>query len=288
MTSTPRRPVSDLVAMTKPGIASMVLVTTGVGFVLASTGPFAWPAFLAGLAGVALAGSASSVLNQVMEVDFDRLMLRTRRRPLPAGRLSIRTATWFGVGLGAGGIVMLALWTNALTAGLTAATLLSYLFIYTPLKRRTPLNTIAGAFPGAMPPLLGWTAASGHIEAGGLALFGILFLWQLPHFLAIAWLYREDYVRGGFRMLTYYDPDGRMTGRHMVLHCVSLVVASLVPVALGLAGALYVVGALVVGAVFLLSAIQFWRQRSQTSARLAMAASLAYLPVVFGLLVTGL
>jgi protoheme IX farnesyltransferase len=274
--------------MTKPGIAAMVLLSTGVGAYLAAPEPLSLGLWFGAILGVGLAGSASSVLNQVLERDLDARMQRTSDRPLPAGRLTARQATLFGIVLGSVGVGLLLRLTNPLTAALAAATLLAYLFIYTPLKQKTSWNTLAGAVPGAMPPLLGWTAVRGEIELGGLVLFVLLFLWQLPHFLSIAWLYRDDYRRGGFRMATLHDSGGERTGRSMTVCCAFLLVASLLPTLTGMAGSLYLVGALAFGGWFLVSCMLFWKHRTRTAARSVLGASLAYLPVALGLLAAGL
>jgi protoheme IX farnesyltransferase len=266
----------------------MVLLATFCGFFLADpAGARGEAALLAALAGVLLAAASSSVLNQVIEREPDGRMERTRDRPLPAGRLSAATATVWGAALGAGGVLLLARFANALTAALAASTLLAYLVVYTPLKRRTALNTVVGAIPGAMPPVLGWTAAAGRLESGALCLFAILFLWQLPHFLSIAWLYRDDYRRGGYRMLPFYDPDGTLTARQMVLHCAGLVMVSLVPYGIALAGGGYLTGSLFLGALFLAAALRFGRTRTEEAARSVLRASLVYLPVLLALLVLG-
>lgn len=288
MNASPRRPLADLVGMTKPGIAVMVLVTTAAGFLLGRDGEVPPLLFYMTLLGVGLSGCASSVLNQVMEREFDSLMERTRGRPLPCGRLPVGGAALFGVALGSAGVALLLVFVHPLCAWLTAGTLLTYLFVYTPLKRLTPLNTIAGALPGAMPPLLGWVAASGRLDPGAWMMFIILFLWQLPHFLSIAWLYREDYRRGGYRMLTLLDDSGELTGRRMTFHTALLILVSLLPVMQGLAGPVYLVGSLLVGGLFFRASLAFWRSHTDAAARVALGASLAYLPVVYGLLAVGM
>lgn len=277
----------DLIAMTKPRIAVMVLLATLCGFTLAEPGAVGSPSLPAALIGVLLAASSSSVLNQVMEREQDGRMERTRDRPLPAGRMGAAAAATWGVALGVAGVVLLARFANDLTAGLAAATLLAYLLVYTPLKRKTSLNTVVGAIPGAMPPVLGWTAAAGRLEAGALCLFAILFLWQLPHFLSIAWLYRDDYRRGGYRMLPLYDQDGSLTARQMVLHCVGLVLVSLVPYAIALGGGGYLAGALILGVLFLVATLRFDRDRTPGAAKVVLRASLVYLPGLLALLVLG-
>jgi protoheme IX farnesyltransferase len=212
-------------------------------------------------------------------------MHRTENRPLPAGRLTALEVLLVGLVLGAVGVAYLALalpkpWA-AVVAGFTFA---SYVFVYTPLKRLTTLNTLVGAIPGALPPVIGWVAAGGSLGPGVLALFAILFLWQVPHFLAIAWIYREDYARAGLQMLPVFDPDGRLTGRFMVVYCLALLAASLGPVMLGGAGLLYLTGAVVLGVSFLTSALRFWRSSSSEQARRVLKASLLYLPVLLALL----
>lgn len=271
--------------LTKARLTLLVLLTTLVGFLIGSTGPVQLLLLLHTIVGTALLASGASALNQLLERDLDALMHRTEDRPLPSGRMRPRTAMALGLA-GAGlGLVYLALAVNLPTSLLGAVTVVAYLCIYTPLKRISTLNTVIGAVPGAMPPLMGWVAARGDLSAGGWALFAIQFFWQLPHFLAIAWLYREDYARAGFRMLPVVDPDGRQTGFQAVGHALGLLAVSLSPFVLRLAGGTYLVAALGCGTAFLLMAIRFARRLDRQSARGLFLASILYLPLLLGLMV---
>ena len=277
---------SDLLELTKPRITLLVSVTTAAGFLLAlPPGRFPLALFVHAVLGTGLVAAGSAVLNQYVERDLDARMRRTARRPLPAGRIPPDLALGWGALLGATGIVELALAVNPLTALLAAATLAAYVFVYTPLKTRTSLATIVGAVPGAAPPLLGWTAAAGEIALGGWILFAILFLWQLPHFLAIAWLYRDDYRAAGMPLLTVNDPEFGRTARQSALWTVALLPVSLLPSAVGLTGAAYLVGALLLGAAFLAVALGFARSPSPVSARRLLLASVSYLPALLVILV---
>jgi len=285
-----RERVGLYVELTKPRITFMVLVTTVAGFVLAPTvslvaggwGSLPLALLFHALAGTALTASSSSVLNQVIERDQDARMRRTAARPLPSGKLERGRALVFGVALGVLGVVWLALGTNLLTAILGAVTLVSYVLIYTPLKRVSSLATVVGAAPGAMPPVMGWAAATGTLGPGAWALFGILFFWQLPHFLAIAWMYRADYERGGFPMLPVVEPDGRSTARQSVIWAAALIPLSLVPTALGLVGSVYAAGALVLGVGYLAASVAFGRRRTGPAARKLLLVSVLYLPGILG------
>jgi protoheme IX farnesyltransferase len=229
--------------------------------------------------GTALVASGASGLNQWVERDSDARMRRTENRPLPAGRLVPAEALALGVVLAAGGLVyLLASVRQPLTAGLAGLALVGYVGVYTPLKRITTLNTLVGAVPGALPPVIGWTAVTGRLDVQALSLFLIVFVWQVPHFLAIAWMYRDDYARAGFRILPVQDARGEQTGREMVRYCLTLIPVSLLPAALELAGPLYVVAALVLGGLFLRSCVGFARSPSLVRGRRALRASLIYLP----------
>jgi len=279
-----RAAAADWVELTKPGITTMVVVTALVGFVVGSPGP-AWGALMvAALAGTGLVAAGASALNQVMERDTDALMLRTRSRPLPAGRLGVAPARTFGALLSASGLACLVLACGALAAAVAFATWASYLFVYTPLKRRTQLATLVGAVPGALPPVIGWAAARGRLEPAAFILFAIVFLWQVPHFLAIAWLYRDDYARGGFPMLPVLDREGTFTARQAVLHSVSLLVVSLAPAVAGFAGPAYVAGAVLLGLSLTFFALRLARARDLVSARVLFLASVLYLPALSSLL----
>ncbi len=271
---------ADLLEMTKPRITVMVALTAALGFFLSQEGPISYLRFLHAILGTSLLSSGASVLNQLIEKDTDALMKRTADRPLPGGRVRSDFAFYYGTGLCVLGLFELALGTNALTALLGAATLAGYVVIYTPMKKVSSLATLVGAVPGAIPPMMGWTAATGEIAPGAWALFGILFLWQLPHFLAIAWMYRTDYARGGFPMLPVVDPTGKRTGRQAVLWGAALIPVSLAPSALDLTGATYFVGALALGLAFLGSCFAFARAISFQTARRVLRVSIVYLPVI--------
>lgn len=268
----------------KARLTLLVLLTTLVGFYLGARGPMGYALMVHALLGTALLASGAAALNQLIERRQDALMQRTSGRPLPSGRLQPETVRAFGLVCSVGGLVYLALATNLLTASVGAITLTSYLFIYTPLKRVTWLNTLVGAVPGALPPVMGWIAARGELSAEGWALFGILALWQLPHFFAIAWIYREEYARAGFKILPLVDPDGRRTARQSVAYTLALLVVSVCPFALKLAGPVYLISALMLGGAFLVCAIQFARQLTETKARQVFLASILYLPLLLATL----
>lgn len=270
--------LADFWEMTKPGITLMVTLTAGLGFLLAEQGSFSFVLLVHTLLGTGLISGGASVLNQVLERDSDALMTRTANRPLPAGRMNPDVALSFGVLLGITGLVELTVAVNLLTALLGAMALAGYVFVYTPLKKVSSLATVIGAIPGAIPPMMGWSAVRNELDAAAWVLFGILFFWQLPHFLAIAWLCREDYARGGFPMLTVLDPEGVRTGRQAILYGAALVPVSLLPSLLGLMGTVYFVGALAFGLVYLGFAFAFAQTRSNPGARRLMFASLLYFP----------
>jgi protoheme IX farnesyltransferase len=269
----------------KTRLTTLVLLTTFIGFYLGSIGPVDYLLLLNTLIGTALLACGSSVLNQWLEREHDAKMHRTEDRPLPTGRITPDAALKMGGILSAAGLAYLAFSVNLLTSVLGAATLILYVLIYTPLKRVTTLNTVIGAIPGALPPLMGWTAAQGQISIQGWSLFAILFFWQLPHFLAIAWMYREDYARGGFQMLPIVDPTGVRTGRQAVSHTLGLLVISFFPYLYKMVGTAYMVGALVLGIVFLVCAIQFARKLDRASARTLFFVSIIYLPLMMILMV---
>ena len=272
--------LADFWEMTKPGISLMVVLTAGLGFLLAEQGSFQFLLLLHTLIGTGLVSAGGSVLNHVLERDTDALMERTANRPLPTGRMNPDVALSFGVLLSVVGLVELALAVNLLTALLGAVAIAGYVFVYTPLKRVSSLATVIGAVPGAIPPMMGWSAVRNELDPAAWVLFGILFFWQLPHFLAIAWLCREDYARGGFPMLPVLDPEGTRTGRQAILYGAALVPVSLLPSLLGLMGTIYFVGALAFGLAYLGFSFAFAQARSNPGARRLMLASLLYFPAL--------
>jgi protoheme IX farnesyltransferase len=273
---------ADLQNLTKPRITLLILLTALLGFVLA--GGAVGVSAVGLLVGTALVSSGSSALNQILERHSDARMRRTENRPLPSGRLRPGDAVLWSVLLSAGGLLILALSVNLLTTGLAALTLVSYAFIYTPLKRVSSLATVVGAVPGALPPLGGWAAATGELPAAAFILFVIVFLWQMPHFLAIACLYRDDYRRGGMPMLPVVDEDGRFTALQVLVYNAALLPVSLLPTALGMAGGLYLAGAFLLGLGLNIAGLHFARCRTQTNARSLLLASVVYLPLLCGLL----
>ena len=282
--ATPRTRVLDFAELTKPRITFMVVVTTAAGYLMGAQGHASGLTLLHTIVGTALVASAASALNQWMERDTDRLMERTQNRPLPAGRLEPAVVLVFGISVGVFGITYLSRWVNGLTAGLGVGTLLLYLLAYTPMKRVSSLCTIVGAVPGALPPVMGWAAARGDLSVGAWVLFAVLFLWQIPHFLAIAWMYREEYRRGGQPMLPVLDREGVRTGRQIVLYCLALVPVSLLPTVIGLTGSIYFVGALLLGLLYLAAGAHAATRRTTDSARTLLRVSVVYLPLLLGLM----
>ena len=281
-----RTRLADYLALTKPRVAVLVLFTVAAGVLLAAGGQPDPLLLLHTVLATALVAGGASALNQLIEKNSDALMRRTENRPLPAGRLQPLEVWVFGVGLGVAGIVWLAVALRQPCTPLVAAfTFAAYVGAYTPLKSRTPLNTLVGAVPGALPPVIGWTAVRGTFGAEAWVLFAILFLWQVPHFLAIAWIYREDYGRAGLKMLPVVDPEGTQTGRNMIVYCLALIPASLAPILQGAAGPVYLGGAVLLGGGFLASAAAFSRAPSQGRARRVLRASLLYLPGLLLLLI---
>jgi protoheme IX farnesyltransferase len=279
------RRIADYVALTKPRLNFLVVLTSAAGYYLGAQSHIDLWTMASAVAGTALVAGGAAVLNQVYEVDTDALMRRTRLRPLPDRRVATPDATVFGASLSLFGLLLLAGRTNLLASLLALATLLVYLMVYTPMKRRTSVATLVGAVPGALPPLIGWTASRGAVTAGGLSLFAIVFLWQIPHFMAIAWLYRDDYGKAGFPLLPVVEPDGRRTGRHAVGFAAALIPATLAPVAVGVAGALYGAIAIVLGAALLWLAVRFARERTDAAARHLFFASIIYLPLVWAAMI---
>lgn len=274
---------ADLV---KARLTLLVLLTTLVGFYVGyNRGTMDYLLMFHALFGTALVASGAAALNQLLEREHDARMRRTASRPLPSGRLQPVTVMLFGGVCSLVGTVYLAFFVNSLTAVLGAVSLVSYLFIYTPLKRLTWLNTAVGAIPGALPPLMGWVAARGELSPGGWALFAILAFWQMPHFFAIAWIYKDEYARAGFKMLPGIDPDGSRTAQQSISHTLGLLLVSLYPFALHLAGSVYLVAALVLGGFYLWRAIQFGRRLDIPSAKRLFWASILYLPLLLIFLV---
>ena len=275
-----RRRLTDLIELTKPRVVAMVLVTTLVGFYLGSAGTLLVGTLLHTLLGTALAAAGTLALNQYVERDLDARMERTRHRPLPEGRVAAGEALAFGSLLLVAWLAWLALGVAVLPALVTAAIAVTYLLLYTPLKRVTSLCSIVGAIPGALPPVAGWAAAHGTLGLEPWVLFAIMFLWQIPHSLAIGRMYRDDYARAGFRLLPVVDIDGASTGAQVVSNCLALVPVALMPTLIGLAGPLYFLVALLLGVAFLWSAIGLARSRSASDARRLLFVSLVYLPVL--------
>jgi heme o synthase len=268
----------------KARLTLLVLLTTLAGFYVGSREAVDFSLMVHALFGTALVACGASALNQLLEKSYDARMRRTQDRPLPAGLLQPGTVLWVGLVSAMLGLLYIGVCVNIATSVLGAVSLTSYLFVYTPLKRVTWLNTLVGAIPGGLPPLMGWTAARGGWDAGGLILLALLAFWQVSHFMAIAWLYRDEYARAGFKMLPAVDPEGRRTGNQAVLHAFALLMVSLSPFLTRLAGPLYMVGASVLGVVFLWLAIRFRRHPDVSNARQLFHGSLLYLPLVLGLM----
>src|SRR6266508_4091518 len=271
--------------LTKPRITFLIVLTAAAGFALASQARIDYSGLVRAMVGIALLSSGIATINQYMERDLDALMRRTANRPLPSGRLLPLQALTFGVGLIVGAEIYLAVLVNPLTALLGLTVIAGYLFGYTPLKTKTSLSTMVGAFPGAVPPLIGWAAARGSIGLEAWVLFAILFLWQFPHFLAIAWMYREDYSRAGILMLPVVEPDGRVTAQQIVVYTVLLLPVSLLPTALGISGKVYLYGAIALGLLFLFCSLRAAFSKSRHEARRLLLASVIYLPLLFILMV---
>lgn len=279
-----RSRLGDFLTLTKPGITVMVAITAAVGFYVGSASGFDWLLFLHLTIGTLLSSAGASALNMLLERKLDALMDRTKGRPLASGRMAPVEAAVFGGILCAAGLAWLAVEVNLLTAGLSAATMVSYLALYTPLKTKSSVCTLVGAVPGALPPVMGWAAARGSLDMGGWVLFLILFFWQLPHFLALAWMYREDYARAGFPMLPVEEPTGASTGRQVVLQTLALLVVSFLPYGFDLAGEGYLIASLVLGAGFLGFGVAFAALRTRERASRLFLASIAYLPLLLGAL----
>jgi protoheme IX farnesyltransferase len=281
----PRTLVGVYAELGKARLSMMVVITAAVGFVLASGAAVDWLGLLATSAGTLLAALGANAWNQCVEVERDRRMERTRNRPLPAGRISPRHAQAFALLSGLAGPALLLFTTNALTAGLAMGCLLIYVLAYTPLKPISPLNTLVGAVCGALPPMLGWTAVTGQLDLGAWILGAILFVWQIPHFLALAWLYRADYARGGFRMLPMVDPDGGLTCNVALLYSAALLPLCLLLSYFGLTGAAFAYGATLLGAGLVALALRLYHLRTRSEARRLFLASIIYLPLLLIVLV---
>lgn len=279
----PGRSAVDFVMLTKPRVNVLVVFTTFVGFRLAAPDVDAL-LLLHALMGTTLVASGAAAINNVIERGIDARMRRTRSRALPGGRIAVREAAWFAAILSLAGVAQLALGANLLAAGVALATLVSYAFVYTPLKRVTSLSTVVGAVPGALPPVIGWTAATGALSIEAAILFAIVFLWQMPHVLAISWLYRDDYAQGGIRVLPVVEPDGASTARQAVAYSAALVPVSLLPTLLGFAGAVYFGGAFVAGLGMAASSLAFASSKTILNARRLFLVSLIYLPLLWVLL----
>ncbi|HLK51304.1 MAG TPA: heme o synthase [Bryobacteraceae bacterium] len=285
--------MSAYVALTKPGITWLIVASTAIGYVFGAPAGCGFIDFAARLdlwrlfhtlLGTALLASGTAALNQWWEREDDAKMRRTAARPIPSGAVTPSRALLFGVAISLAGFGELILGVNRASAVLGLATLATYLFVYTPLKRRSWLSTAVGAIPGAMPPVIGFAAAGGSAAASAAMLFAILFLWQFPHFYAIAWMYREDYARAGIRMLPVVEPDCRSTARQMLISCIALMIASVVPAGLGVSGFYYAAGALALGCWLLYSILRVSRERTRLRARGVLLGSVVYLPVLYCLL----
>ena len=276
--------LADILQLGKPRITTLVLVSTALGFALGGSGPFQWLRFAALMAGTALVAWGINAINQYMERDIDALMPRTRNRPLPAHRLPPQPVLVGGIVGTLTGLAILALWLNGLAFWIGVTVAVTYVLIYTPLKRVSALNTLVGAVPGALPAPLGWAAASGSLGQEALALFLIMFVWQLPHFLPIAWLYRDDYRRARLVMITVDDATGGSTRRQLVLYTATLVAISLYPAMIGMAGTTYFVGAIVLGLAFFAAAVAMALKVSDERARMVLKVSVLYLPLLLALL----
>ena len=275
------RAVSDYLALAKPRLNFLVVATSAAGYYLGAPATFDVTSMAGAVGGTALVAGGAAVLNQVYERDTDALMRRTRTRPLPDGRLQPADARVYGVLLAAAGLASLLLAANLLSAALALATIVVYLAVYTPMKRRSPASTLVGAVPGALPALIGWTAAHQSLSIGGLVLFAIVFLWQIPHFMAIAWMYRDDYRQAGFPMLPVIEPDGRRTGLKAVVYAIGLLPVSLMPTLVGISGWPYFWIALALGIMLLGLSMRFAADRTEAAARQLFFASIVYLPLIW-------
>ena len=272
---------ADYIELIKPRLVLMILITTAAGFYLGSHHIVNWMQFTHTLIGAGLTAAGVLGLNQYLERDIDAKMSRTQNRPIPAGRICQMKALLFSAFLTSSGMMYLTVLVNAISGFVISLIVVSYLFIYTPLKRKTSLCTLIGAVPGALPPVVGWVAAQGKLTGPAWVLFAILFLWQIPHSLAIAYIYRDDYAKAGLKLLPVIHPDGASTRRQIVFNCVALLGIGLLPVFFNIAGGLYFIAALIIGGIFLLSGIYLQKSRSTKAARYVLYASLLYLPCLF-------
>jgi protoheme IX farnesyltransferase len=275
----------DYVTLAKPRLNLLVVATTLAGYYMAAPRGLGWALLLHTLIGTALVASGASAFNQLLEIEADGLMRRTRARPLPSGRIEPKRARAFAFVLSIAGLAQLAFMVNLLAAGVALVTLLTYTVFYTPLKKRTSLATVVGGIPGALPPMIGWAAVRNNLSIEAWILFGIVFLWQMPHFLAIAWMYREDYKRAGFPLLPIVEPDGGSTGRQSVMYAAALLPLSLAPTAAGMSGNVYLAGAAAMGIGFLALAVRFAWLRTAIDARRLFFGSILYLPLLWILMV---
>jgi protoheme IX farnesyltransferase len=275
----------DYLALAKPRLNFLVVASALAGYAMAGGDARNMVLLLATVAGTALVAGGASAFNQVIEREPDSLMRRTERRPIPDGRLNALEGSLFATALSSIGLVILAAGANALAAAVAATTLLTYVAIYTPLKRRTSFSTVIGAIPGALPPVIGWAAVRDTLSQEAWVLFWIVFLWQLPHFLAIAWIYREDYGRAGFPMLPVIEPDGRSTGRQAVIYTAALLPLAMAPTLVGMSGTIYFVTAFALTIGFLALSVQFARSRSVADARKLFFGSIVYLPILWILMI---
>jgi protoheme IX farnesyltransferase len=278
---------TDFVALAKPRLNLLVVASSLVGYVMGGGELTDAARLVFTIVGTALVAGGASAFNQVIERKSDGLMRRTRLRPVPDGRLHPGESLVFAAAASIAGLAILAGAVNVLSAGVALATLVTYAAIYTPLKRRSSFSTVVGAIPGALPPVIGWAAATDHLARGAWVLFAIVFLWQLPHFLAIAWLYREDYALAGFPMLPVIEPDGRSTGRQAVLYCLALLPVSLLPTIIGMTGPVYFAGTLVLSLLFLGLTLKFARTRHASDARRLFFGSIAYLSLLWVMMIAG-
>lgn len=275
----------DYSALAKPRLNMLVVASALAGYAMGDGEPLGLVRVVGLLLGTGFVAGGASAFNQLIERDLDALMRRTRNRPLPGHRLQPLEGLLFATAITLAGVLFIVASANLLAGAVALATLLIYVAIYTPLKRRTSFSTVIGAIPGALPPVIGWAAIAGELSVRAWILFGIMFLWQLPHFLAIAWMYRDDYARAGFPMLPVIEPDGRSTGRQSVVYAAALIPVSLAPTVTHMTGDVYFAGALVLGIFFLWTAIRFARTREVRDARRLFFASLLYLPVLWALMI---